>query len=125
MQQSGITLVTALKISGASIRNTSLFDAVGKAAKLVETSGIPLSVALSRTGHFPKMMLRLVDVGVSSGQICAVLDKIAFQYEKEVDTSLKRIAVLIEPIMIILVGLLAGTVVISIFLPMFNLIDVL
>ena len=69
------------------------------------------------------MMLQLIEIGIGSGKITEVLDKIAVQYEKEVDTSLKRITSLIEPILIVVVGLLAGTVVISIFLPMFSMVD--
>lgn len=69
------------------------------------------------------MMLQLIEVGIGSGKITDVLDKIAEQYEKEVDISLKRITSLIEPVMIVVVGILAGTVVISIFLPMFSMVD--
>ena len=80
-----------------------------------------LGTALSKSGNFPSLMLQLIEVGISSGQICDVLDKIALQYEKEVDFSLKRVTSLIEPIMIVIVGLLAGTVVVSIFIPMFSI----
>ena len=66
-------------------------------------------------------MLQLIEVGIESGQITEVLDRISLQYEKETDASLKRITSLIEPIMIVVVGLLAGTVVVSIFLPMFEM----
>ena len=69
------------------------------------------------------MMMQLIEVGIGSGKICDVLDKIAGQYEKEVDVSLKRITSLIETVMIVVVGILAGTVVISIFLPMFSMVD--
>ena len=69
------------------------------------------------------MMLQLIEVGIGSGKITDVLDKIAEQYEKEVDISLKRITSLIEPVMIVVVGILAGTVVISIFLPMYSMVD--
>ena len=69
------------------------------------------------------MMLQLIEVGINSGQIYEVLDKIANQYEKDVDVGLKRVTSLIEPIMIVVVGVLAGTVVISIFLPLFSMTD--
>lgn len=65
------------------------------------------------------MMFRLIEVGIGSGKISDVLDKIAEQY----NVSLKRITSLIEPIMIVVVGIHAGTVVISIFLPMFSIVD--
>lgn len=69
------------------------------------------------------MMLRLIEVGIGSGKTTDVLDKIAEQYEKKIDISLKRITSIIEPVMIVVVGILAGTVVISIFLPMFSMVD--
>lgn len=123
MQTSGITLATSLKIVEAAIKNSKIAGAIKKACKLIEISGMNLGTALTRSGSFPSMMLQLIEVGISSGQICDVLDKIASQYEKEVDASLKRVTSLIEPIMIVIVGLLAGTVVVAIFIPMFAIAD--
>lgn len=123
LQQSGITLVTSLKICEASIKNAKIEKAAQKACRLVEIFGMNLGTALKKAGSFPGMMLQLIEVGISSGQICDVLDKIALQYEKEVDTSLKRVTSLIEPILIVVVGIIAGTVVVSIFLPMFSMTD--
>lgn len=123
MQKSGITLVSSLKIVDAAIKNQKTAKEVMKACRLVEISGMNLAAAMARAGKFPPMMLQLIEIGIGSGKITEVLDKIAVQYEKEVDTSLKRITSLIEPILIVVVGLLAGTVVISIFLPMFSMVD--
>lgn len=123
MQSSGITLVTSLKIVDAAIKNTKIAGSIQKACKLIEISGMSLGAALARSGNFPSMMLQLIEVGISSGQICDVLDKVAAQYEKEVDSSLKQVTSLIEPIMIVVVGLLAGTVVAAIFIPMFAITD--
>lgn len=123
MQKSGITLVSSLEIVVSAVKNRKISKQIQKAARLVEISGMNLAAALAKAGHFPSMMLQLIEVGISSGKITEVLDKIAEQYEKEVDISLKRITSLIEPLMIVVVGLLAGTVVIAIFLPMFSLVD--
>lgn len=123
MQQSGITLVSSLKITCAAIKNQKIAGAVSKSARLVEISGMNLAAAMIKAGSFPAMMLQLIEVGINSGKICDTLDNIANQYEKEVDTLLKRVTGLIEPVMIVVVGILAGTVVISIFLPMFELTD--
>ena len=121
MQKSGITLVSSLGIVVSAVKNQKIAKEIKKAARLVEISGMNLAAALAKAGHFPSMLLQLVEVGISSGKITEVLDKIAEQYEKEVDVSLKRITSLIEPLMIVVVGLLAGTVVIAIFLPMFEM----
>ena len=121
MQKSGITLVSSLGIVVSAVKNQKIAREIKKAARLVEISGMNLAAALAKAGHFPSMLLQLVEVGISSGKITEVLDKIAEQYEKEVDVSPKRITSLIEPLMIVVVGLLAGTVVIAIFLPMFEM----
>ena len=123
MQKSGITLVSSLKIVGAAIKNQKIASNVRKACSSVEISGMNLSTALSNAGDFPPMMLQLIEVGIESGQISEVLDRIALQYEKETDVSLKRVTSLIEPVMIIVTGILAGVVVTSIFIPMFSLVD--
>ncbi len=123
MQKSGISLVRSLKVVNAVVKNGLIAEKIEKACKLVEMSGMNLATALSKGGSFPAMMIQLIEVGINSGQITDVLDKISVQYENEVDTLLKRVTSLIEPIMIVFVGLLAGTVVISIFLPMFSLVD--
>ena len=125
MQKSGITLVSSLKIVKAAIKNQRIASYVEKACTLVEISGMNLSTALSKAGTFPSMMLQLIEVGIESGQITEVLDRISLQYEKETDVSLKRITSLIEPIMIVVVGLLAGVIVCSIMLPLFSLTDVI
>lgn len=121
MQKSGITLVSSLGIVVSAVKNTKIAKEIEKAARLVEISGMNLAAALSKAGHFPAMMLQLIEVGISSGKITEVLDRISEQYESEVDTALKRITSLIEPLMIVVVGILAGTVVIAIFLPMFEM----
>lgn len=123
MHRSGISLVSSLEITASSLKNRQLLLAVKKAAKLIEVSGVSLSTALAKTANFPEMMIRLIEVGVNSGQICNVLDKIAYQYERDADSSIKRITALIEPAMIIIVGFLAALVVVSVFLPLLSLSD--
>lgn len=123
MQRSGITLVTSLKTVESAIKNQKIAKAINKACNFVEISGMNLAAALSKAGNFPGLMLQLIEVGINSGQICDVLEKISTQYEKDVDTGLKRITSLVEPLMIVVVGILAGIVVVSIFLPMFEMTD--
>lgn len=121
MQKSGITLVRSLNIVDSAIKNKKIAKEIMKACSFVEIAGMNLAVAMAKAGKFPSLLLQLIEIGIDSGKITEILDKIAEQYEKEVDTSLKRITSLIEPAMIVVVGLLAGTVVISIFLPMFEM----
>ena len=123
IQDSGIALVPSLAVTQSAIKNGKLKAATEKASKLVEMSGESLSSALAKTRSFPPLMIQLIEVGVNAGRITGILNKIATQYEKEVDASIKKITGLIEPIMIILVGLLAGTVVMAMYLPILSLVD--
>ena len=123
MQKSGITLVTSLKTVMTAIKNQRIAQDVQKACRLVEISGMNLSAALMKSGNFPALMLQLVEVGINSGQICDVLDRISEQFESEVDTGLKRITSIIEPSLIVVVGVMAGIIVASIFIPMMEMSD--
>ena len=114
MQESGIPLVRSLNITQNAVKNTYIRRMIEKAAHLVEVSGLNLSLALSKGGKFPELMIQLIEVGVNTGKTDEVLSRISNQYEKEIDGSVKKITSMIEPLMIIVVGVLAGTVVISI-----------
>lgn len=123
LQSSGISLAESLSSTAKSIKNEYFKMAVERATVLVEKSGLALSDALSQSGKFPEFVVGLIDVGVSSGRICDNLEHIVSSYNKDVERDLKKITSMIEPAIILIVGILAGTVVISIFLPMYNLID--
>jgi len=123
MQESGIPLVHSLAITQNSLKNTYIRRMIEKSAHLVEVSGLDLSLALSKGGKFPELMIQLIEVGVNTGKISEVLSRISEQYQKEIDDSVKKITSMIEPAMIIIVGILAGTVVISMFLPLMSIMD--
>ncbi len=123
LQSSGIALAESMNATTKSMKNEYYKRAMERATALVEKSGLALSDALSRSGKFPEFVVGLIDVGISSGKICEKLSHIVATYNKDVERDLKKITGMIEPAIILVVGVLAGTVVISIFLPMYNLID--
>lgn len=123
MQESGIPLVRSLHITQNALKNTYIKKMVEKSARLVEISGLNLSLALAKGGKFPELMIQLIEVGVNTGKTDEVLNRICNQYEKEIDTSIKKITTLIEPIMMIVVGALAGTIVLSMMLPLMTICD--
>lgn len=125
MQRSSISTVQSLLITKSVVKNKYLQSLVSKASKMVEISGMSLAIALNEVGGFPPIMIQQIEIGVNSGNVATVLETIADRFEDEVDDNIKRVTSLAEPVMIVLVGLIAGTVVVSIFLPMFSLIDVL
>ena len=128
MQESGIPLVHSLAITQNSLKNTYIRRMVEKSANLISQNGLDLSLGLKEgskeeRGKFPELMLQLIEVGVNTGKISEVLSRISEQYQKEIDDSVKKITSMIEPAMIIVVGILAGTVVISMFLPLMSIMD--
>ena len=123
LQKSGIPLAGSLGIVEASVKNRRIRESVKKAKQLVEVSGMMLSNAMTRAGGFPDMMRQLIEVGINSGQVCTVLDKISLQYENEVDKDLKRLTSIAEPALIIFVGLVVSTIVLAIYLPIMSVTD--
>lgn len=123
LQSCGITLSKSLKITSKVMTNEVMIKRVEDVTNLVEVHGLDLSNALERVGGFPSLMSQLILVGVSSGSLTEVLEKIAGQYERDVDNLIARATSMMEPLMMVLIGALVGTVVISMFLPMFSLLD--
>ncbi len=118
--QSGVPLLTALGIVRNVINNSLIGNAVRDAAKDVE-EGQSLSAPLARGGIFPPIATEMIAVGEQSGNLEPMLYRISDAYEKEVETSIGMITSVVEPVMIILMGLVVGFVVISVLLPIFEM----
>ena len=83
--------------------------------------GESLAAPLSRSPEFPPMVTRMIGIGEKTGAMEQLLDKIAEFYEEQVSASVKQLTSLIEPIMIAVMGVLVGTIVLAIFLPIFEI----
>jgi type IV pilus assembly protein PilC len=83
--------------------------------------GETLAEPLSRSGVFPPMVTRMIAVGEKSGALEQLLEKISEFYDQQVKTTVESLTALIEPIMISLMGLMVGSIVISIFLPIIKI----
>jgi type IV pilus assembly protein PilC len=83
--------------------------------------GIPLSTPLEKSGVFPDMVPQMIKVGEESGQVLGILDKLSKYYKEEVDTKVKMISSLLEPIIIVVLGLAVGFVVFSIIIPIYQI----
>jgi type IV pilus assembly protein PilC len=89
-------------------------------AKDVET-GDNLSVALSKQSIFPPMLLRMVSAGEATGKIDSMLEKMADFWDEEIEAMLDALTSLIEPMLIVFLGVIVGGIVIAMFLPIFKL----
>ncbi len=120
MLTSGVNLLQALTICATSAGNVVIEKFVLYCKSEIET-GKQLSQPLSSTTLFPKMVISMIQVGEQSGKMDTMLEKVAVFYEEEVDEALKTMLSLIEPMMIVGIGIMVGFLVIAMYLPMMDL----
>ena len=118
---SGVPLLESLDITAPTSGNAIVEQAILKVRKAVE-EGRTLTDPLKKTEVFPNMVTQMIAVGEQTGAMDAMLQKIADFYEAEVDAAVKDILTLLEPVIISFLGATVGGVVISMYLPMFELI---
>jgi type IV pilus assembly protein PilC len=121
---SGVPILQALNITRDTAGNSIVADAVTKVHDAVK-EGESIVAPLEASGVFPPMVISMVDVGEETGQLPEMLLKIAEVYDDEVDNAVEAITSLLEPIMIVLLALIVGTIVIALFLPLIKIIQTL
>lgn len=122
MIQSGVPIVDALEITSRVAGNSVIEDAIRK-TKIAITSGNTIAGTLERTKVFPKMVVSMIAIGEQTGTLDALLMKIAEFYEDEVDNAVSALVSVLEPMMIVAVGLVIGAVLIPLYLPIFTMAD--
>jgi general secretion pathway protein F len=118
--KSGIPLVDALEISGPSMGNRILEDGIKEAAKLVG-EGSDLATPLRQKGGFPPLVVQLVRAGEKSGELEEMLAKAAEVYEDDVEATIVALTSIIEPVVILFMGVVVGFIVMAILLPIFEM----
>ncbi len=119
---SGVPILQAIDITAKTAGNRVISDPMGEVAERVR-EGQPLATPLARTGVFPVMVTQMLSVGEETGAVDTMLHKLADFYDDEVATMLKSLTSIIEPMMMIGVGCIVGVVVISMYLPMFKIFE--
>jgi type IV pilus assembly protein PilC len=120
MFAAGVPLVEALDSVGGASGNAVYADATEQIRKDVST-GTALTTSMTTTGVFPTMVLQMAAIGEESGSLDHMLGKAAEFYEQEVDEMVKGLSSLMEPFIIVILGVLIGGIVISMYLPIFKL----
>jgi len=118
--ESGVPMLTSLQIVRNIVNNAMISEVVDLAIEEIR-AGRSLHSVLSQSSWFPPMYVQMVSVGEQSGELEAMLNKVAVAYERESETSIKGMTSLIEPIMILGMGLVVAFIVISILLPIFEM----
>jgi type IV pilus assembly protein PilC len=116
----GIDIIKALEITGTTAGNWVVEDALVTVREKVH-AGVPIAQPLIEHPVFPPMVSQMVKIGEETGELDAMLDKIADFYEEEVDASISALTSIIEPIMMIGVGIMVGTIILAMYMPMFKL----
>jgi len=119
---SGVPILQAIDITGKTSGNWVIEESMVDVKESVR-SGEPIAKPLSRVSVFPPMVTHMISIGEETGALDAMLGKIADFYEDEVDAAVKSLTSIIEPIMMLFVGGLVGLIVISMYLPMFNMMN--
>jgi type IV pilus assembly protein PilC len=119
---SGVPILDGLEITARTSGNAIVEDAIMETRKSVE-GGQSLAAPLKQTDVFPPMVVQMISVGEQTGALDTMLSKIADFYEDEVDTAVANLMTLMEPILILFLGTVVGGIVISMYLPIFSLIN--
>lgn len=117
---SGVQIIESLEIVGLATGNRVIGDSLLKAKDII-SEGQPLSTALETNKHYPRMLIQMLSAGEKTGQIEEMMDKVAEFYEDEVQTMIDGLTAMIEPLMMVVVGGIIGTIVVAMFLPIFKM----
>jgi type IV pilus assembly protein PilC len=120
----GVDIIKALEITGQVSGNWVVEDALRVVREKVH-EGVPIAQPLLDNPVFPPMVAQMVKVGEETGELDGMLGRIADFYEEEVDASIQSLTAIIEPIMMIGVGMMVGVIIISMYLPMFKMLSLI
>ena len=120
----GTPLVEALQTAASSVTNQVYLDRLEQVTRQVVEGG-SLAQAVRTTALMPDMAARMIEVGEASGGLDTMLAEIAQFYEEMLDTRLSRVMTLVEPLLMLLMGVLIGGIIIIMYLPVFHLADII
>lgn len=121
---SGVPILDSLEITAKTAGNKVIYNAIRQAVTAI-AQGDTIAQPLQDTGVFPPMVVQMISVGEKTGGLDEMLEKVADFYEDEVDAAVDALTSIIEPVVIVVMGAVIGFVLISMYLPMFDLIGVI
>jgi type IV pilus assembly protein PilC len=122
LSRAGVPILMSLEIVRDTTNNSIIGDAISSSRNEV-TEGIPMSAALRIKNVFPDMAISMIAIGEETGEMDSMLSKVADFYEDEVGSSIKLMTSMLEPLMIVVVGIIVGSVLLAMYLPMFTVFE--
>jgi type IV pilus assembly protein PilC len=122
LSKAGVPILMSLEILHDTTSNSVVSDAISNSRNDI-SEGMPLSTALALKRVFPDMMVSMLAIGEETGEMDAMLSKVADFYEDEVTTTVKTLTSLIEPVMIVVVGGIVASILVAMYLPMFSVFE--
>ncbi len=119
---SGVSILEGLEITARTSGNRVIHDAIMESRGSI-AGGETIAAPLTASGVFPPMVTSMISVGEATGGLDAMLTKIADFYDDEVDTAVGSLLALMEPIMIVVLGVVVGGMIVAMYLPIFNMIE--
>jgi type IV pilus assembly protein PilC len=116
----GIPLVNAIDVAARSIRNRYIARELHLAGQKVR-EGRALALAMQESGAFSDVAIKMVEVGESTGALQEMLNSLAEFYDEEIDTNLGRFVTLVEPVLLVVMGLIIAGLLLSLYMPLFNM----
>jgi type IV pilus assembly protein PilC len=116
----GIPLVNAIDVASRSIGNQYMAHELLVAAQKVR-EGRALATAMSDSGAFPDVAIKMVEVGESTGALQEMLNSLSDFYDEEIETNLGRFVTLVEPALLVIMGLVIAGLLLALYMPLFNL----
>jgi type IV pilus assembly protein PilC len=120
----GIPLVNAIDVAARSISNQYMARELQKASQQVR-EGRALAAAMTDSGAFPDVALKMVEVGEQTGALQEMLNSLSDFYDEEIETNLDRFVTLVEPILLIIMGMVIAGLLLALYMPLFNLSNVI
>jgi len=122
LMHSGVNILNALEITSQSAGNVTIEAAIIKTRMAIQ-GGETITRPLAESGIFPPMVTRMIEVGERTGALESILQKVAEYYEDQVDAAVAGLTKMIEPMLIVFLGITIGSVVIAMFLPLFKMLE--
>lgn len=119
--KSGMPIIEALEITADAVGSEELKSAILRVAREGISKGLTIGEAFQRETYFPKVLVNLIAISEKAGHLETILDTLADFYEAEIDTSIKTLLALLEPILLFVIGGIVGTIALAIIIPIYQL----